>query len=111
MYTILQTTIAGVMRGRFKLTETVIERIQGESYCLVYTGERKFINQLNKLSKSYPEVDIRHINDDGSIVAHVPFSWFRFVKPLSKRNISDEQRRAASERMKKMKNSNEITKE
>ena len=84
-----------------KIVETSIERVQGDDYCLVYTGERKFINQLNKLAQNYPEVDIRHINEDGSIVAHVPFSWFRFVKPPSKRNFTDEQRQAMSERMKK----------
>lgn len=83
------------------MIETSVERVQGDSYCLVYTGERKFINQLNELAKSYHEVDIRHINKDGSIVAHVPFSWFRFVKPPSKRNFSDEQRQAMGERMKK----------
>ena len=83
------------------MIETSIERISGDTYCLVYTGERKFINQLNELAKNYPEVDIRHINDDGSILAHVPFDWFRFVKPPTKRSYTDEQRQAMSERMKK----------
>lgn len=83
------------------MIETSVERVAGDDYCLVYTGERKFINQLKELAKSYPDVDIRHINEDGSIVAHVPFSWFRFVKPPSKRNFTDEQRQAMSERMKK----------
>ena len=83
------------------MIETSVERVAGDDYCLVYTGERKFINQLNELSKNYPEVDIRCVNEDGSIVAHVPFSWFRFVKPPAKRNLTKEQRLAASERMKK----------
>ena len=83
------------------MIETSIERISGDTYCLVYTGERKFINQLNELAKNYPEVDIRHINDDGSILAHVPSNWFRFVKPPTKRSYTDEQRQAMSERMKK----------
>ena len=84
-----------------KIIETSIERVQGDDYCLVYTGERKFINQLNELAQSYPEVDIRHINEDGSIVAHVPFSWFRFVKPPTKRTYTPEQLEAMKERMKK----------
>lgn len=88
------------------MIETSIERVQGDDYCLIYTGERKFINQLNELSKSYPEVDIRHINEDGSIVARVPYSWFRFVKPPSKRNFTEEQRKVMSERMKKVRNKN-----
>lgn len=86
-----------------KIIETSIERVVGDDYCLVYTGERKFINQLNELAKNYPEVDIHHINEDGSTVAHVPFSWFRFVKPPTKRTITEEQRQALVDRMKKMK--------
>lgn len=83
------------------MIETSVERVVGYDYCLVYTGERKFIKQLNELAKSYPEVDIRCVNEDGSMVVRVPFSWFRFVKPPSKRNFSKEQRQAMSERMKK----------
>ena len=44
------------------MIETSIERVQGDDYCLVYTGERKFINQLNELAQSYPEIDIRCVN-------------------------------------------------
>lgn len=83
------------------MIETSVERVQGDTYCLIYTGERKFINQLNELAQNYPEVDIRHINEDGSMVVRVPYDWFRFVKPPTKRNYTDEQRQAMSERMKK----------
>lgn len=83
------------------MIETSIERVQGDDYCLVYTGERKFINQLNELAQNYPEVDIRCVNKDGSMVVRVPYSWFRFVKPPTKRNYTEEQRQAMSERMKK----------
>lgn len=83
-----------------KIIETSIERVQGDSYCLVYTGERKFINQLNELAQNYSEVDIRHINKDGSILAHVPSNWFRFVKPPTKRNLTEEQKNIMAQRMK-----------
>lgn len=83
-----------------KIIETSIERVQGDSYCLVYTGERKFINQLNELAQNYSEVDIRHINEDGSILAHVPSNWFRFVKPPTKRNLTEEQKNIMAQRMK-----------
>ena len=93
--------MVGVLKGWVKLVETSIERVQGDSYCCIYTGERKFINQLNELAKNYPEVDIRYINEDGSVLAYVPFSWFRFVKPPIKRNYTEEQRKAMGERMKR----------
>lgn len=82
--------------------ETCVERIQNDKYTNIYTSERKFINELNALKKQYPDdVIIEHVNRDGSICAKVPYNWFRFVKPVTKRNMTDEQRKAASERMKK----------
>lgn len=78
------------------MTETVIERVQGEKYCMVYTGERKFVNQL----KSFPDIEVTDVGD-GHVKAKVPYEWFRFVKPPVKRNISNEQKLAASKRLKK----------
>lgn len=84
------------------MRETCVERISDDKYTNIYTGERKFINELNALKEQYPDdVIIEHINSDGSICAKVPFSWFRFVKPPVKRNFTEEQRQAASERMRK----------
>ena len=82
------------------MIETSIERVQGDDYCLIYTGERKFINQLSELATQYEEVEIKAVNEDGSILAHVPYDWFRFIKPPTKRNYTEEQRQAMSERMK-----------
>lgn len=83
------------------MTETSIERIQGEDYCSVYTGERKFISQLLQFQQDYPnEIELKDYGD-GHIGAKVPSNWFRFIKPPTKRNMTEEQRQAASERMKK----------
>ena len=90
------------------MIETSIERISGDTYCLVYTGERKFINQLHQLKQEYPnEIQLKDYGD-GYLSAHVPYDWFhvpydwfRFIKPPTKRNMTEEQRQAASERMKK----------
>ena len=88
------------------MIETTIERIQGEDYCHVFTAERKFISQLNELAQKYPEdVIIQYINDDGSIGATVPYNWFRFIKAPTKRNYTEEQRKAMGERMKKARES------
>lgn len=82
------------------MVETSIERIQGTDYCTVFTAEKKFINSLNRLNKQYPdEVQILTINEDGSMVAHVPYSWFKFIKPPAKREYTDEQKQAMAERM------------
>lgn len=56
---------------------------------------------IHKLVEEYPEqVEIRS-EDESGIVAHVPVSWFRAPRPPIKRQISDEQRQMAAERLKK----------
>ena len=83
------------------IKETSIERIQGESFCTVFTTELKFVNQLKKWAQKQPEkVSIVVENSDGSILAHVPNEWFNFVGPKKKYNLSQEQREARSARMK-----------
>ncbi len=85
-----------------KIIETCIERIQSDNYCCISTGEKKFVTMIAEWAKQYPDdVIIKYINNDGSIMAHVPSNWFRFVKPPTKRSYTDEQRQAMSERMKK----------
>lgn len=84
------------------MKETCVERIQGSDYCSVYTAEIKFINKLKELAEAYPEeVEVKAVNDDGSMLVHVPYSWFKFVRPTTKRNYTDEQREAMAERMRK----------
>ena len=84
------------------MIETSIDRVQGDNYCIVFTGEKKFINQLKEFSKLYPnDVKIQYENNDGSIEVKVPYNWFRFIKPPTKRNYTEEQRKAMSERMKR----------
>lgn len=84
------------------MIETSIDRVQGDNFCIVFTGEKKFINQLKEFSKLYPnDVKIQYENNDGSIEVKVPYNWFRFIKPTTKRNYTEEQRKAMSERMKR----------
>ena len=80
--------------------ETAIERIQGEKTCTVYTTERKFSNELRKMRDEYPDLVTLTEYDDGGILAHVPNEWFKFVKPKSLRNLSEEERKEIGERLK-----------
>lgn len=85
------------------IKETSIERIQGESFCTVFTTELKFVNQLKKWAQKQPEkVSIVVENDDGSILAHVPNEWFNFVGPKKQYNLSQEQREARAARMREL---------
>lgn len=83
------------------VAETCIERITDSDYCSVYTGERKFVNQLMRYKEQYPD-EIKIIEyKDGYVLAHVPFDWLKFVRPPIKRNYSEEQREALRESIKK----------
>lgn len=83
------------------MVETSIERIQGEKTCSIYTGERKFVNELRALKKKHPtEVELIDYGD-GFVGAHVPYDWFKFIKPPTTRTMTPEQRKAAADRLKK----------
>lgn len=89
------------------MIETAINRVKGDSYCCVFTGERKMINKIKEYEILFPnEVKIQFINEDGSILAYVPYDWFRFVKPPTKRNYTEEQRKIMAEKMKKVREKN-----
>lgn len=81
------------------LKETAVNYIVGEKHCTYYTAEQKWIRRLRKQAEQYPdEVKILNVNEDGSIVAHIPLKWFKAPTPPQKRVMSEEQRLAASER-------------
>lgn len=88
------------------IKETSIDKIAGEEYLTVYSNEKAIVNKIKELKSKYPnEVIIIKEYEDGAINAHFPSNWFRFIKPPAKRNYTEEQRKAMSERMKKARES------
>lgn len=66
---------------------------------------RKFISRIKKYKESHSD-DVDFVeNKDGSICGHVPLKWLKISPP---RKISEEQRIAMAERMKKMHQNNII---
>ena len=83
------------------MSETSVEYIKGERYLTWYSDEPKWENRIRQLAADNADVNI--ISDDGEgVLAHCPVSWFKPPKPPIKRNMTDEQRQAAAERMKNM---------
>lgn len=85
------------------LIETSIEYVTIDKHATFCSGERKWINKINKLHEQYPEevqIVIPPENNDGIILAHIPKSWLK-VSPPRKVNITEERRAELSERMKK----------
>lgn len=67
------------------------------------SDERKWKKRIMKLAEEYPEqvkITVYPEDNDGCINAWIPAKWIR-VKPPVKRNLTDEQRMAMSERLKK----------
>ena len=83
------------------MAETSVEYIKGERDLTWYRDEPKWANRIRQLAADNADVNI--ISDDGEgVLAHCPVSWFKPPKPPIKRNMTDEQRQAAAERMKNM---------
>ena len=81
--------------------------IQGEDYCTFTVSILKYINKTNELKKKYPSlVDIRHINEDGSMVVRFPAEWFRFPSPPKSKGrvFTEEEKKANAERLRNYRN-------
>ena len=88
-----------------RVIDNCFEWILGETTASVTFSQKKFVNKLKKLAKQYPDnVEIIAENEDGSICAHVPVSWFKFSPPKKGREFTDEEKQAAAERMLKARN-------
>lgn len=84
--------------------ENCIEFISGEHYCTISFTNRKHINRIKSLHEKHKdEFKYFHENKDGSICAKFPLKWMKISFP---RQVSEEQRLAASERFQKMHHKN-----
>ena len=83
------------------MNEFSIEWIKGGDYAGVTAPSGTALkSRLLRLAKEKPdEVKVIAINQDGSIFVHVPVPYIKVSPP---RQVSDEQKEAASERFKQM---------
>ena len=83
------------------IRETGINHIAGEEHVTFFSSERKWINHIKRLKDKFPdEIDIKRENPDGSLVVHIPASWFQ-IKPRKKIQFTEEQIMAATARLEK----------
>ena len=81
--------------------ENVIEWIRNDKEVTVtLCGNSRYATKVRKLAEQYPdEVKIIHVNNDGSIVAHLPLSYIKISHP---KIMSEENKIKAAERMSAM---------
>ena len=66
----------------------------------VFFTRKKWINRIKQYAEQYPsEVQIKYINIDGSIIAHVPVSYLRIVRPTQ---LSDSEKKRRAEILKRV---------
>lgn len=80
--------------------ENVIEWVKDGKTATLSLTQGRTISRVMKLAKSRPEeCKIVAQNIDGSVCARVPVGWIK-ISPI--REVSEEQKEAARERMKEM---------
>lgn len=81
--------------------EFAIEWVKGRKYAGVTAPSGSALkNKILRLKELHPgDITHLHINKDGSIFCHIPISYVKISPP---RQISEEQKAAASERLRKM---------
>ena len=82
------------------VNECAANFIKGEKVASVTAASgMKWNNSIRKLAEEFPEkVQIIAVNEDGSIFAHVQSSWMK-IQPPRKVEMTDEQKAAAAERL------------
>lgn len=83
-----------------ELKENVIEFLTGDKTATLTFSNRSHITKIKKLYESHKESFLYFVeNPDGSVCAKVPLKWIKFGPP---RQMSEESRMAASERLRNM---------
>ena len=82
------------------MIDNCFEWILGNKVASVTFSQKKFVNKLKKYAEKYPnDVQIIAENEDGSICAHVPVSWFKFSPQRQGREFSEKEKAEAAERL------------
>lgn len=80
--------------------DNCFEWLLNEKTASVTFSQKRYVNKLKRYAKDYPD-DVKIIaeNSDGSVFAHVPVSWFKFSPPRQGREMTNEEKSAAAERL------------
>ena len=79
------------------LRENAIEWINGQELVTVTLSQGRYISKLKRLAEKFPEeVEIVKINEDGTVLAHIPLSYIKINR--ASRNLTEEEREELSER-------------
>lgn len=72
------------------------------------SDEKKWINKMRKMAEQHPDecqITVQPENNDGCINAKFPDKWLKVSVPRSV-NMTEEQRQAAADRLRRMRDAN-----
>ena len=81
------------------MAEVTVEFVKGEKYLTWYSDDFATIQHMKKLRDEYPDEVYIVAEEDDYMTMRVPINWFREPKPKAKREMTEEQRLAAKERL------------
>jgi len=71
----------------------------GDKTAEFFTSEQKWINWIHHNKEKYPDqIEIKHVNADGSVLAYIPITWIK-IRPKIEKIYTDEERYALSARL------------
>ena len=92
--------VSEILLPDYSDVEHNIEFLRDEKMAAVSFTQGRYITRIKALSKKHPkDCQIVAESKSGSICAHIPVNWIKIGPP---RSVSEEQRIAASVRMKKI---------
>lgn len=83
-----------------EIQDNNIEWYTGDKTVTLSFTQKKYVSKILKYAKTYPEIDVLAKNSDGSICAHIPLSWVKISPPRKGREFTQEEKEAATERLK-----------
>ena len=81
--------------------ENSIEWYTGDTHATLSLTNKKYITRIKKLQARFPDAVDFVENPDLSICAHIPLSYLKINAP---RQLSEEAKQAASERLRGLRN-------
>ena len=84
-----------------EVNENCVEFLRNSDTCTCTFSQKKYVTKMRKLAEKYPE-ECQIVVDNGNyIVAHFPTKWLKISNSKRKRELTDEQKEALRERMRK----------
>lgn len=95
--------MTGTKKGVINTLDTGINTIDDDSLYGISTNEKKLVNRIKKLKELRPnevQITVNPEDNEGIIVARFPKDWLKINPP---RKMTDEEKAACAERLKRIK--------